>query len=318
MRRPSPFATLRAHAAADEVTTLGAMLAAGIARHLTTQAQEPHPPVPALDGFPALATALRSLPLSSSVAISPQLLSHKLIVRGAKDTLLKAAIERLCADTPGVVLNPCCVFTRPAQHIARRLPAARVVASDIVPTWHRLFQLYSALRLQSPPPNFRFQVESVYGIEPADMPLAVVFFGACGSMTDAAFRLAIGSNSRYIVGRACCHENIAMNTTMSTTKLTAWSIGHRVKNRIYRICADRLGHYGHPSASLETYPLSRTFRSLIDSAGMRRCAQHAVDCRLCQTVIDLDRGCFLEESGYTLLAYNENMFVAARHNGINE
>lgn len=316
MRRHDQLATIRTLASADEGFAPGVTFAAGIASDLTARAQRPHRPVPALDGLTALTRALRSLPLSPSLAISPRMLRHKLMVRGAKDALLKTVIERLCADAPGVVLNPCCVFARHGQHIARRLPAATVVASDIVSTWQRLFQVYSTLRLRRPPSNFRFDVQSVYDIEPARAPLAVVFFGGCGSMTDAAFRLAVGSHARYIVGRACCHENIGMNTTVTTLKFTPWSIGHRVKNRIYRVCADRLGHYGHPTATIDTYPLSRTFRALIDSAGMRRCAQHAVDCRLCQTVIDLDRASFLEESGYTLLAYNENMFVAVRQNGI--
>src|SRR4029078_6115815 len=134
--------------------------------------------------------------LSPSLAISPRMLRHKLMVRGAKDALLKTVIERLCADAPGVVLTPCCVFARHGQHIARRLPAATVVASDIVSTWQRLFQGYSTLRLRRPPSNFRFDVQSVYDIEPARAPLAVVFFGGCGSMTDAAFRLAVGSHAR--------------------------------------------------------------------------------------------------------------------------
>lgn len=283
----------------------------GVAAELCARAGRPHPSIEDLQDITPLTDALQALPLSQMMAISPARARHKLLVRGAKDARLKAALERLCGDLPGAVVNPCCVFTRHAQDIARRLPAAFVSATDITPTWRRLFRAYTTLRLRKEPSNFRFHVQSVYDIAPPVAPLAVVFLGACGSMTDAAFRLAIRSGARYICGRACCHENIGMNTKMTSFRMTFWSIGHRAKNRIYRVCADRLGHYGHATAGIDTYPLSRTFRALIDAEGMLRCAQHAVDCRLCRTIIDLDRACFLEESHYTLLAHNESMFVAS-------
>ena len=132
------------------------------------------------------------------------------------------------------------------------------------------------------------------------------------ALTDAALKLAVASKAGFIVARACCHENIGMNTQISTRTVTMWNIGHRMKNRVYRYYADKCGYYFHRSATIDTYPMSRTFRGMLDPVAMLRCAQHAVDCLLCRTVIDLDRGEFLVENGYMLLGYYESMFVAAR------
>src|SRR5678816_2428767 len=93
MRRHDQLATIRTLASADEGFAPGVTFAAGIASDLTARAQRPHRPVPALDGLTALTRALRSLPLSPSLAISPRMLRHKLMVRGAKDALLKTVIE---------------------------------------------------------------------------------------------------------------------------------------------------------------------------------------------------------------------------------
>lgn len=288
----------------DETILLFAQLAA--------QSQRPHDPFVELSDFPELLDALRDLPLYSNLQLSPRLLGHKILARGAKDALLKTVIETLCRGCSGWILNPCCVFARHAREIAERLPMADIVATDIDPRWERLFRFFRAARFKRDSANFNFRVENAYEARAPASALAICFFGACGSLTDAALRLAINSQANFVVGRACCHENIGMNTEMSTRSPTIWNLGHRIKNQVYRHYATKRGFYGHHSAAISTYPQSETFRQKIDKSGMLRCARHAVDCRLCQLIIDLDRVVFLVEHGFGVLSYSENMFVAAR------
>jgi hypothetical protein len=131
-------------------------------------------------------------------------------------------------------------------------------------------------------------------------------------LTDAARKRAVQAKARFVVGRACCHENIGGNSQISTRALTVWNLGHRVKNRVYDFIADRSGYYFDPSAGIETYPISGAFARAITPIGMLGCARHAVDCRLCQFVIDADRVAFLQENAYDVLGYADNMFVASR------
>ncbi len=187
-----------------------------------------------------------------------------------------------------------------------------MVASDVDPTWQRMYRLLTAATLQREPLNFSFHIESVYQLHIPQTPLAVCFFGGCGSLTDAALRIAVQAKAEFLVGRACCHENIGGNLEMSTRAFTIWNAGHRLKNWAYGYCASRPGYYFDASAAIESYPISRATRGVLDSAGMLRCARHSVDCVLCRFAIDGDRVTFLLENGYSVLGYNENMFVASR------
>lgn len=279
---------------------------------LVTMSQRPHDPFESLDEFTQLLKCYCDLPLYSALHLPRRLLKHKILVRGVKDALLKRIIGRLCRGRVGWILNPCCVFARHARDIAVRLPMAEVLATDIDPRWKQISEVLAAATFQRKPGNFHFRVESVYETPVLHNPLAVCFFGGCGSLTDAGLKLAVTSKAGFIVARACCHENIGMNTQMSTRAFTIWNVGHRLKNRAYRHYADKCGYYFHRSATIGTYPMSRAFRGMLDPAAMLRCAQHAVDCSLCRAVIDLDRVEFLVESGYVLLGYYESMFVAAR------
>jgi hypothetical protein len=282
--------------------------------NLAKLSQRPHRPIKSLAGFPDVLDALRSLPFYSSLQLSPGHLRRKILVRGRKDALLEDIVETLCKGKRGQILNPCCVFARQAREIATRLPLAEVLASDVDPTWERLFRGFAWVTLRRCPTNFRFYVESIYQPSVFHRPLAVCFFGGCGSLTDAALKLAVCSQASYVVGRACCHENIGMNLQMSTHAFTIWNLGHRAKNRVYGYCAKRFGYYFDVSAAKESYPTSMAWRTILDPDAMLRCARHAVDCRLCQVIIDLDRVAFLEEHGFSMRGYNENMFVAVRGN----
>jgi hypothetical protein len=279
---------------------------------LAAMSQEPHDPFESLDQFPRLLKTYRDLPLYSALHLPRRLLKRRFLVRRAKDALLKRIIGTLCRGKAGWILNPCCVFARHARDIAASLPMAEILATDIDSRWERISEVLTAATFQHKPRNFHFRAESVYEATVLRDTLAVCFFGGCGSLTDAGLKLAIASRASFIAARACCHDNIGMNTQVSTRAITIWNVGHRMKNRVYRYCADRFGHYFHRSAAIDSYPMSRNFRGILGPAAMLRCAQHAVDCALCRTVIDLDRAEFLVENGYRLLGYHENMFVAAR------
>jgi hypothetical protein len=265
---------------------------------------------------------LAGLPLAGRLAggVRPQRFRlrpsaiHEVLLRETKDAILKdLAVEAVTAASGSeVVLNHCCVFGRHARVLARRLPHGRVVAADIDSTWERLYRAYEAVLFRRPPANYHFIRESVYESAIPDRPFLVCFFGACGSLADAALDLAAGRGAAYVVGRTCCHENIAMNTTLSVRRPSLWNLGHRIKNAVYRRQHRRHGHYGCERYGPEDYPRSRTARRYLDSAALGQCARHGVDCRVCQTLIDLDRLLHLEEQGFTVLAYRDAMLVARR------
>jgi hypothetical protein len=209
------------------------------------------------------------------------------------------------------------VFARHARDVARRLPKAEVLATDIDAKWNRLFRFWAAASLRREPRNFSFRRESLYESQARDL-MAVCFFGGCGSLTDAALRLAVSSGATAVVGRACCHENIGNNFRTETLYPTAWSIGHRVKNRIYRWCAESFQHYTHFSAAMSTYPLSQTMRRHWSASDLLRYARHSVDCAQCRFAIDLDRVIYLIENDFVVLGYEESMFVAIRRDAAND
>ena len=279
---------------------------------VAARAAVPHKPLRDLAELPECVQLSGCFPLQAELEVSKSDLRHKVLVRRVKDALLKNIIERLCDGREGLIVNPCCVFARHARDIASRLPMTTVAASDIDSTWQSLYGLLTAATLQREPANFSFHIDSIYKLHIPRTPLAVCFFGGCGSLTDAALRLAVQAKAEFVVGRACCHENIGGNLEMSTRALTIWNAGHRLKNIVYGYCASRFGYYFDASAAIESYPLSHTTRGELDSAGMLRCAQHSVDCVLCRLAIDGDRVTFLLENGYSVLGYNENMFVASR------
>lgn len=63
-------------------------------------------------------------------------------------------------------------------------------------------------------------------------PTAVVFFGACGSLSDGAMDYAIDSGAEYLMCRTCCHDNIGGNVTV-TTRRTYVNWFFRFKNLIH-------------------------------------------------------------------------------------
>lgn len=254
----------------------------------------------------------RGLEFSRQLALSRQHFRHPVLVRVEKDARLKRVIRQVIGSAPSHVDNPCSVFGRHARELARSLPAATVRASDLDPTWERLFSSWQRLRHCPDPPNYSFRVQSVYDSTEESMPDLVAVFGACGSLADGVLERAARLRSRYVVVRACCHENLGMNTELSTWKCSLWHLGHRLKNVAFRAQQRRGGLYWSSRFAVDTYPRSRRVRQALAAKDILGLARHAVDCAGCRLLIDLDRLCYLDEHGYELLGYHQGMIVAER------
>lgn len=285
---------------------------------LVTRGTVPHEPVVDGDVLGETDRMLHQLPLQAALQLPPTYRAQRLRAREQCDTLLKRVIVDLAEHVPGefAVLNHCSVFGRHGRELARRLQRATVIAADVSPTWERLFRLYEWLQSRPPPSNYRFTRENVYDSALNVRPVIVCFFGACGSLSDGVIDLGVQLGARYLVGRACCHCNVAMNLSLDNPNRSLWSLGHRVKNQVYRYYHNRFGHYFDPRFDAEAYPRSGFARRRLDPGHMLACARHAVDCRVCRVLIDVDRLLHLEESGYRVLAYQNSMFVAERTDAV--
>jgi hypothetical protein len=232
--------------------------------------------------------------------------------RGRRDEHLKDIIVRQLADRGGdtTVVNAACVFGRHACHLATRLPLAKVIGTDIDPRWHRL---YRATRLGHVPRNFSFVEENIFAPQLQVQPTAVVFFGACGAVSDGALDYAIASGAQYLMCRTCCHDNIGGNMKVATRPNTVNRF-FRFKNRMYNRLKQRpkyAGFYFSPRYTPDAYPRSAAGRKLSTPDEFLAVASNSVDSDICRAIIDLDRCLHLEEQGFRV-EYQGELFVAAR------
>jgi hypothetical protein len=281
---------------------------------LAAHSDVPHEPVLGCDALSQIDRIVLQLPFQTALSLPHDYRDQRLRAREQCDNALKRVIVELADRLPGefAVVNHCSVFGRHGRELARRLDRATVIAADVSPTWERLFHLYEWLQARPAPRNYRFVRENVYHSELDVRPGVVCFFGACGTLADGVIDLAVRLAARYIVGRACCHDNIAMNLTIDSPHYSMWNVGHRIKNHVYRYCHNQYGYYFDPRFDEKTYPRSSFARRRLGSRHMLAHARHAVDCRLCRVLIDVDRLLRLEESGYHVLGYRESMFIAER------
>ena len=200
-----------------------------------------------------------------------------------------------------------------ARRLAHKLPAYEVVGTDIDPRWNRLYRFvvfwkYRKLK------NYRFVRENIFEPDLERRPAAVIFFGACGSLTDGCMDYAIAVNSPFLICRSCCHDNIGGNTEIVRRPgFLNWFF--RWKNRglarykgkgkwpYILYFSDRYGR--------DAYPRSEVAREIMDSETTRDIARNSVDSDVCRSLIDLDRCLFLKENGYDVM-YREELFFAHR------
>ncbi len=232
--------------------------------------------------------------------------------RKHRDAHLKNIIVRSLADRgrDTTIVNPACVFGRHACHLAARLPHVTVIATDIYP---RCFQAYRVLRLGCLPGNFSFVKDNIFASRLDVQPTAVVFFGACGAVSDGALDYAIASGARYVMCRTCCHDNIGGNVTITARPNPVNRI-FRFKNWVF----DRVkktpkytGHYFSPSYSPSAYPRSAAGRHLSTADEFMAVAKDSAGSDICRAIIDLDRYLHLAEQGFRVECQGD-LLVAER------
>jgi len=231
--------------------------------------------------------------------------------RGIRDKYLKQIMAELLRDrTPGedeeTIVNPICVFGRHARDIASRLKHFKVLATDIDTRFDRL---YKHLPGTTNPGNYEFVRDNIFEPTVQVKPTAVVFFGACGSLSDAAIDYAINLETQYLFCRTCCHENIGGNTLIAK-RFNLTNLAFRLKNIEYaRKREKNTGDYFSRKYPMEHYPTSKAAKDISNSDDFLQAARNSVDSDVCRTIIDLDRYLRLAESGYDVW-YKGEVFIA--------
>ncbi len=230
--------------------------------------------------------------------------------RERKDTYIRRLVVDALKDLDmesRVIVNPATVEGRQARHLARDLPHFEIIGSDIDTRWNTLYRIV-CLRSQK---NFRFVQESIFEPDLGRKPAAIIFFGACGSVTDAAIDYGIEIESPFLIFRTCCHENICGNVEI----VKKWSMLNRymaMKNwQFTKYKKKNEGFYFTDEYNQDAYPRSKAARDLADSETFLQVARNAVDSDICISIIDLDRAIYLQEQGYDVM-YREEVFFAHR------
>ena len=233
--------------------------------------------------------------------------------RGKRDEYLKSIIVQLLTahfDGYGTIVNPACVFGRHTRDLALRLPTLRVVGTDIFPLWNRIYRVFSRKR---DPDNFEFVQDNIFNPRLNVTPMAVVFFGACGSVSDSAIDYAIRSHSPYLMCRTCCHDNIGGNVEIAK-RPTLMNWFFRLKNRSFSRMREKEKYadfYFSDKYAWRDYPRSEAGKGVSNSDQFLDVSRHSVDSDICRAIIDLDRFLRLMEHGYNVW-YRGELFVAER------
>lgn len=244
----------------------------------------------------------------------PTSTSREMALRGRKDTylrkLLVSTLRGLCADT-GPVINPVADFGTHARAIARALPGREVLATDIDANWNRCSSILYRITYGTQR-NYTFSRESIFSPKYGRHPCAVVFFGACGSLTDAAMDYAIAEGAPLLICRACCHENTGSCTDLARYP-TFINFVYRLKNLVFNIYKARnRGWYFSSNYGQDAYPRSASARAMSNSTEFHELTKHALDSNVCRRIIDLDRCIRLQDSGYDVLYERELFFGISR------
>jgi len=163
------------------------------------------------------------------------------------------------------------------------------------------------------PVNYSFVKDDIFNPQLNVQPTAVVFFGACGAVSDGAIDYAIESGASYLMCRTCCHDNIGGNVTV-TARSNHVNRFFRFKNWAYdrmRRVPKYAGFYFSPTYERPAYPRSTVGRQLSTTDEFLAVARDSPDSDICRAVIDLDRYLYLEERGFRV-EYQGELLVAER------
>ncbi len=237
--------------------------------------------------------------------------------RGKRDAYLKKIIIQLVTSHGAgnkTIVNPACVFGRHTRDLASRLPSFRVIGTDIFPLWNRIYTLVPGRRT---PDNFEFIQDNIFDPHLGVTPTTVVFFGACGSVSDGAIDYAIRSQAQYLACRTCCHDNIGGNMEIVRSG-TFMNRFFRLKNRSFagmRRKEKYTDFYFSDRYARDHYPKSDAARGIINAEKLLEVSRNSVDSDICRAIIDLDRYLHLIENGYDVV-YKGELFVARRADGV--
>jgi hypothetical protein len=224
------------------------------------------------------------------------------------DVIVQMLAGRGRAET--TIVNAVCVFGRHACRLAARLPDARVIGTDIDPRWDRLYRLWRGRHF---PSNYRFVQDDVFRPRLGVRPTAVVFFGACGALSDAAMDYAVDAGADYLMCRTCCHDNIGGNLVV-TPRFNYMNTFFRVKNLAYgRLLGEPkyAGYYFSLAYGRSAYPRSTGGRRLSSTDEFMAVARDSPESDICRALIDVDRYLYLAERGFRV-EYQGELLVAER------
>ena len=215
--------------------------------------------------------------------------------------------ERSCRPNKTIV-NPACVFGRHARDLASRMESFKIIGTDINPKFNWLYERFA---IGISPSNYEFKQDNIFNPQVQKKPIAVVFFGACGSVSDGAIDYGIESNAMYLIFRTCCHDNIGGNTEI-VRRLTVLNWDFRIKNFVYARKRERkTGEYFCDEYSKDHYPRSKAAQAVSNSDEFMDVSRNSVDSDICRAIIDLDRYLYLLEKGYQVW-FKGDLFVAQR------
>jgi hypothetical protein len=239
--------------------------------------------------------------------------------RGRRDAYLRSLIV---SWVPGarperrLVVNPATVFGRHARAVAAELPGYHVIGTDIDHRGDRLYRIVHPLFYRGLD-NYEFVREDIYEPDLTRRPAAVIFFGACGSVTDGSMDYALATKAPFLICRSCCHDNIGGNTVVEK-RPGGVNRFFRFKNYGFtRGKAKQLWpYYKYFSERYQAsaYPRSQLVREITDSKTLIAIARNTADSDICRSLIDLDRCQFLDENGYDVI-YRDELFFAHRRDG---
>jgi hypothetical protein len=239
--------------------------------------------------------------------------------RGRRDAYLRSLIVAWLPGTHPdrrLVVNPATVFGRHARAVAAKLPAYHVIGADIDHRGNRLYRIVSPLFYRGLG-NYEFVREDIYEPDLARRPAAVIFFGACGSVTDGSMDYALATKAPFLICRSCCHDNIGGNTVVEK-RPGGVNRFFRFKNYGFALGkAKRLWpyyEYFSDRYQIEAYPRSKVAQEIMDSETALALARNSADSDVCRFLIDLDRCQFLDENGYDVM-YSDELFFAHRRDG---
>lgn len=232
------------------------------------------------------------------------------LMKGRRDKYLRDIIigcAPLVDRANRLIINLVAVYGGHAKRLARALPQFEVLASDIDPRLNAVFSFFSQTL-----ENYRFLPENVYHPNLNRRPSFVVFFGACGSLTDAGMQYAIEVDSPFLICRACCHDNTGGNTNL-VKRWTPMSLVAYIKNIQFSYYARKTpGFYFCHDYDRTAYPKSKVAKALMSAETFMDIVRNCAESDICRFIVDLDRCLHLQEHGYHVM-YREELFFAHKY-----